>query len=517
MSSSFHNLWVLTQREYLDTVKTKFFWISVLLAPILIVVAVVVVALLSTTSEIKSYKILDSSGWAEEAVRERIVRTDISQFVEMVRQSANPQSEIPEELRVAITELQEEELLQFNSVASFLVVNEIQQLQGREFVSEQDQGNLNPKTQKLADDFVAWWTTDTDLSASILQNYPANDYKEDVSVDIATSDYQEMLEDGRLDGYFVIPENVADSNEGLRFVALRAGQSEGALQSFYERHLDAVVKKRRVEVLGLTSEDYQWLQTPVRFGAEKAVGSGEIRQVTTRDRITPYVPIVFVYVMWFIVFVGASTLINSTVEEKNSKVIEVLLSTLTAAELMYGKIIAAGASILTMLGVWVLIVVLALSLLIGITSLPISGDVFLEVVKPIYFVKFIAYTLLGFCLLAALMSGIGATASSLKAAQTMITPVSLVMVVPLIVMMFIANDTDSLLAQVLTFIPIYTPFTLMMRAAAPPHFLVELLAFGIAVATTYLINILSVKIYEKAILREGPTPTYRQMVALVRN
>lgn len=506
MSKSLRNMLVLTHREYLDTVKTKFFWISVLLAPIIFVAAAILVTVLSTSTKLQKYAVVDATGWAAETVRESMLRTDVSRFVTWLARSDATTIGMPEELLASIrTIAQTEQRGSLVAKTSGHIVGNLD-----EELSSYDE------LDRTVSQFSEWWTSNEEHIKTVGPDLLVHEYEE---VDLGADDpaiLNEKLHQGEISGYFVIADDVVNTNENLRFVSVRTGQRESQLQNHYERYLEPLIRNKRIEEVGISNEDYRWIQAPIRFNAQRATSAGENIRVTARDRATPYVPIAFVYVMWFIVFVGSTTLINSTVEEKNSKVVEVLLSTLSAAQMMYGKVIASGASILTMVAVWFVLIIGSLTLIPIYTSIPVSTGELLEVIKPIYFLKFGIYTLLSFFMLAPLMSAIGSTAASLKSAQTMITPVSIVMMVPLLVMFFIADDSTSPLAQVMTFIPIYTPFSLLMRMASPPAIWVELLAVGITVVTAYGINLVSARIFEKAILREGPTPTYRQMLALIR-
>ena len=506
VSESLRNLLVLVQREYLDTVKTKFFWISILLAPVLMVAGIFLIALLSTTTEIQRYAVIDESGWAADEVRERVHRINFRAFIPRVTEFNTSVEAIPAELQETWRSVSDSDDLQdFVRVVGRLSSDPNAAVEGLRAGLVQD-----------ARESASWWVDNQDLVKELYPNHTGNRYQEIEFAGLSRQDLNVKLRNEEIDGIFDIPSTVVDSNEGLSFVSRRAGQSEGDLRSFYQNQLEFLVRQHRVEQLEMEQSDYTWLQAPIRFNEEKATASGRVERVTTRDKMMPYIPLVFVYIMWFIVFVGSSTLINSTVEEKNSKVMEVLLSTMSAAQLMYGKIIGAAASILTMLVVWFALIFASITLIPAYTPLPISTGELLELIKPIYFLKFVIYALIGLFMVAPLMASIGASAANLKAAQSMITPLTVVMMVPLLVMMFVANDTDSILAQVLTYVPIYTPFTLMMRAAAPPHFLLELLAVTVAVATAYVLNLISVRIYSRAILREGPTPTYRQMLELAR-
>ena len=82
--------------------------------------------------------------------------------------------------------------------------------------------------------------------------------------------------------------------------------------------------------------------------------------------------------------------------------------------------------------------------------------------------SFIVYFILGYLFYAALLCGIGSLANNLKEAQTLMMPIQLLLIVPLVVMVPIGRDPNGLLAQVLSWFPPFTPFVMMNRAAFPP-------------------------------------------------
>ena len=509
MGSSWRRLAVLVRREYTDTVKTKAFWFSVLAAPAIFIVAIIFVGFLSTSSEPKKYAVVDDSAWVADAIRMSVYEDDIQSILRDLENQRASIPDMPADLRERMIEiiggLEDGDDSFASSIAEHLVD------------PSRTSSTMTPGTDRTARQFAQWWVENqvsiTEQNEGLLTSL----YRE---VPLTTTDRDnpgQLVENQSLDAYFYIPSTVVASNEGLNFVTNIARTGNSDLRRFYERHLNPVIKQKRIEEVGISEEEYQWLRTSIQFNEQQTTEQGESRALTTRDRISPYVPMVFVYVMWFIVFIGASTLISSTVEEKNSKVAEVLLCTLSTTQLMYGKVLAGGASILTMVATWVLLVLGGLVLVPFAVEVPIGLSEVGELVKLSYVVKFVVYTIIGYFMLAPLMSALGAAVSSVKAAQTMVAPISMVMVVPIMVMFVVTNETESVLAQTITFIPFYTPFALMMRAASPPAFYIELFAISLSIVTLVLINIMSARIFEKSILQEGPTPTYRQLAHMIKS
>ena len=160
-------------------------------------------------------------------------------------------------------------------------------------------------------------------------------------------------------------------------------------------------------------------------------------------------------------------LLNNTIEEKSNRIVEVLLSSVTAGELMAGKLIGIAGVGMTMLLAW-------MGSLLGILHWQAGPEAefankLLEVVQESgLLMVFFGYFLMAYLLYSGIFLAIGSVCNTIKEAQNFMGPVMLLMMVPLLTMMFIPKDPNGTLATVLSWIPIYTPFVMMNRAAADP-------------------------------------------------
>jgi ABC-type Na+ efflux pump permease subunit len=82
--------------------------------------------------------------------------------------------------------------------------------------------------------------------------------------------------------------------------------------------------------------------------------------------------------------------------------------------------------------------------------------------------SFVVYFVLGYLFYAAVMVGIGAACNTLKDAQGFMTPITLIVLVPMFAIFPVTQDPNGTIARVLSFVPPYTPFVMMNRAAGPP-------------------------------------------------
>ena len=251
--------------------------------------------------------------------------------------------------------------------------------------------------------------------------------------------------------------------------------------------------------------------TRVRVGTFDP-GKAEGQQtVSTADRIVRSVPIAFVYLLWISLFAIMQMLLNNTIEEKSNRIAEVLLSSVTPNEIMMGKLLGIGAIGLTMVGTWLATAFMGLRLYHGagadvigpaLDALSASGLI------PIFLLCF----LLGYLIYAGLFLSVGALCNNLKEAQSLQTPMMLIMMVPLFTMISVNRDPHGTLATILTWIPLYTPFTMMNRAAANPPLLELIGATLLMIATALLLLWSAGRIFRIGILRTGNRPKLAEVL-----
>jgi ABC-2 type transport system permease protein len=278
----------------------------------------------------------------------------------------------------------------------------------------------------------------------------------------------------------------------------RALNSEIRRREYLARGLDVgVVRQVEQTYLPLASLN------PKKEKGQEAVG--------TADVIRQWAPSAFVYLLWIAIFVIIQMLLNNTIEEKSNRIIEVLLSSVTPGELMMGKLFGIAAVGLTMVGAWIFAFFAILNWKGGGAS-QITGQI-LTVLKGSNLVPLFAlYFLLGYLMYAAFILSIGSVCNTIKEAQSYVSVMSLLLMVPLLTMTFIPKDPNGTLARVLSWIPFYTPFTMMNRAAADPPMVDFVGTLILLAAATLLAMWMSGKVFRIGILRTGQPPKVIEMI-----
>jgi ABC-2 type transport system permease protein len=317
------------------------------------------------------------------------------------------------------------------------------------------------------------------------------------------SDIQSKIKTGSQGPGLVRPEGIEYWSGNL---------AEMTLRNTVERGVNAEVRKRELKSLGVnpaTVEKAIQSRVPiVDLSPKKEKGK---ETVSMADRIRQWAPTAFVYLLWLSIFSIIQMLLNNTIEEKSNRLIEVLLSSVTASELMMGKLLGIAATGLTLVGTWVFAIVGILWFKAGPESE--MANQALGVLRTSNLVPaFVIYFLLGFLLYAGLILALGSVCNTLKEAQSYMAFITMLMMVPLLTMAFIPQDPNGRLATVLSWIPIYTPFVMLNRAAADPPMFDLIGTTLLLLLTTALVLWSSGKIFRIGILRTGQPPKFLELL-----
>ena len=126
--------------------------------------------------------------------------------------------------------------------------------------------------------------------------------------------------------------------------------------------------------------------------------------------------------------------------------------------------------------------------------------------------------LIAYCVIASLMAAVGAAVNELREAQTLMTPLALVMMVPWLLWLPISRNPDSMLAVVTSFLPPVNTFAMLMRMTSnsPPPFWQVALSLAIGVASVYAALWFAGKIFRIGLLMHGKPPNLRTLIRWAR-
>nr|WP_314436577.1 ABC transporter permease [uncultured Brevundimonas sp.] len=199
----------------------------------------------------------------------------------------------------------------------------------------------------------------------------------------------------------------------------------------------------------------------VKAFSPNAASGGE---VSMRDRLPSFIGLGAGFLLWSLVLTGASILLNSVMEEKSNRILEVLLSSASATEILTGKVLGVAFLTLTVLAAWGGLGGFVLLSAAPQTAVQV-GQVLLHQGLVFYF---IAYMVGGYLMYAVLFAAIGAFCETPRDAQTLMGPIMMVLIVPIMVMQMALTSPDAPVVKVLSWIPFFTPFLMSARAPSDP-------------------------------------------------
>jgi ABC-type Na+ efflux pump permease subunit len=228
---------------------------------------------------------------------------------------------------------------------------------------------------------------------------------------------------------------------------------------------------------------------------------------TTNEVLNTLMPAAFMVLLPMASLTSASSLLTTTVEEKSNRVVEVLLSAVSPLQLMAGKIVGQ-------MGVG--FVVLALYAGLGLAAL--LSFAMLGLVDPVLIVFLVIFFVLAYFTIGSFMAAIGSAVNEIREAQTMMTPLMLVVMVPWILWLPISREPNSLLAVVLSFVPPLGDFVMLLRmtSTAPPPMWQVAIAIAVSAAGAVGSVWLAAKIFRIGLLMFGKPPSFRTLVCWAR-
>ena len=219
-----------------------------------------------------------------------------------------------------------------------------------------------------------------------------------------------------------------------------------------------------------------------------------------RDRVgglNVVLPGAFMFLLIIGIMGGGQGLMTSTIEEKSSRVVEVLLSAVSPLELMTGKILGQ-----------LCVGFLLLALYAGMGFSALVSFSLLGLVDPWLIVYLLIFYLIAYFVIASMMAAIGAAVNEMREAQTLMTPVMLVIMIPWILWMPISRDPNSIFATITRLLPPINSFVMLLRmtSTTPPPLWQVWLSIAIGVASVAGAVWLAAKVFRVGLLMHGKPP-----------
>jgi len=227
-------------------------------------------------------------------------------------------------------------------------------------------------------------------------------------------------------------------------------------------------------------------------------------------------------VLYMMIAIYGQSIMRGVLEEKTTRVAEVVVSSVKPDTLLAGKIIGAGMVAVTQVSAWLVMTFLMYQVrgpILRLFGAPAMASAAAKIpsVAPLVGVALVLFFILGFLLYAALFGAVGAMVSNQEDVQQAATPVMLLLVTSLIFMQPILLNPSSTLAKTMSWLPFSAPLMMPLRMAliAIPWY--EIVGALLSVVAGCWIAIwLSARIYRVGLLMYGKKPSFRELGKWIR-
>jgi ABC-2 type transport system permease protein len=316
---------------------------------------------------------------------------------------------------------------------------------------------------------------------------------------------------GELDAWIWIGGDALDSS---RVEYHAESVSNFITQDRLQDALTEVTREKRFRHAGFDPEQIRELNRRVRLTTFRITEEGGEEEGAEAGLILAYALFFLLYMV--LVFYGQQVM-NGVIEEKSSRIVEVVVSTVRPFELLMGKLLGICGAALTQLAVW--LGTMVAFTLPGVVSamawIPEGVDV--PTISPGLIIHFVLLFLLGFFVFSTIYAAIGSAFNNVQEAQQWAGFIVIFLVAPVLFFWMVINDPDSTVSVVASLIPIFTPLLMMLRIAikAPP---VWQIALGYFLTTGFTLGMiwLSARVYRTGILMYGKKPTLKELWRWVR-
>ncbi len=313
---------------------------------------------------------------------------------------------------------------------------------------------------------------------------------------------------GKLDVYVVLPQDVLSASRA-EYYSKSVTDFEGIRA--VDRAVEKAVFAKRIGAAGIDPEKIAALTKPLDLKRLRVSEEGEHED----KGVSFFLSLILVMMIYVGTLMWGQIVMTGVIEEKSNRVVEVIVSSTTPRNLLFGKLVGVGGAGLLQFGIWILGLV-GVSAASG--SLAFLSGLELPALNPVLIAAFPIFFLLGFFLYASLYAAIGSAVNTIQEAQNFIFPVMLPIIMAMVCWPVVMRAPDSTLSVVLSLIPFMTPILMFLRMSVlmPPVWQIAL-SVVLTSLTIALVIWVAARIYRVGILMYGKPPNFPEMLRWVRH
>ncbi len=281
------------------------------------------------------------------------------------------------------------------------------------------------------------------------------------------------------------------------------GLDDRDLSFIYRNVRDAIVDAR----VGARSLDRAAIAALLRVARQQSTTVSPDSERDTVRGFNRILPFAFMALLLMGIMAGGQTMLTSTIEEKSTRVVEVLLSAVSPMELMAGKLLGAVAISLLMIGLY-----------LGIGLAALSSFSMFGLLDPWLILYLLIFFLIGFFVIGSLMLAVGAAVNDMTEAQSLQMPLMLVVMLPWFFWPAVSRNPDSTLAVAVSHLPPVNAFGMLLRMASsqPPPWWEVWLSIGTGLLSVVAAVWVAAKVFRIGLLMYGKPPDFRTLIRWIR-
>jgi ABC-2 type transport system permease protein len=320
-------------------------------------------------------------------------------------------------------------------------------------------------------------------------------------------EYNTEIEKDADRAYIVLPQGVLDGQQPEYYARNVGDFSVNRLQQI----VSSAISERRLQRAGLDPAKIAGYLEPSHLKITKVGPGGELKTGAENEFQIAFILLFFLYIT--VLFYGMFVM-RGVLEEKQSRIVELLASSVTSTQMMAGKLLGIGLVGLTQVGIWALFAILITRGAGALFGLPARSIPYVPISLLGYF---LLYFVLGYFLFSTLYAMVGAMVSSEEDAQQAQWPVTLLVIVPMMIFPAIVNNPNGPSSVLLAWVPFLTPTLMLLRIALinPPLWQI-LVSILIMLATIAGCTWVAARIYRVGILMYGKRPTLSELGRWIR-
>lgn len=432
------NIYLIFRRDYLGYVKAWGFWLSLAAVPALMLIGSMFALFAAQSSPVRYYTVIEPARIYADAIDAQFATDEIAEKAQEIAD----QMQLPGDVagNGAIQALRERKFVEVPAPA-------------------RDIDGLRPYL--LGERAVSGPAGDKPLFAAFI-----------------------LSEDGKTLEYWSDDVNINtlrfEARDAMRRLARTHALEEAGLSAdFIEAADDAAV---------------QVPERRIRTAAEQEQAGNE---VTLADRAPVFVAGAMAYFLWLMVFSIIQYLLMGTIEERSNKIFDTLLTSVRMPELIAGKLLAVFAVTTTMMAVWGMFALSGSAVLAA--QVPGAGNTITPFVAaataPGILIPAMISFVMGYIMYGLIFMALGSLCDTIQEAQTLLSPMMILLMLPMFAILIGFQDPGSPVVDVATWIPLFTPFLLILRMPHDPPLWEVIVQMGLMLATMLAVLWVAVRVY----------------------